>query len=854
MSATTQTSNRRSNKVRPISAKRISTARAQVVEWFQERNWKPFRFQRQAWNAYLAGESGLIHASTGTGKTLAAWMGPIIEALAEQPEAACNGQPTKRRNTSKMRILWLSPLRALAADTLGSLTQPVTDLGLPWSVETRTGDTSSKVRNRQRSRLPTVLVTTPESLSLLLTRPDSHEQLSDLRLVVVDEWHELLSTKRGTQTELCLARLRSLNSNLRTWGLSATLGNTEQALETLLGLEGDSTRTLITGVSSKKVVVDSLIPETMERFPWAGHLGLKNIDRVVEGLESSNSSLVFTNTRSQTEAWYQAILQARPQWAGQIALHHGSLDRSTRDWVEDGLRAGSLKCVVCTSSLDLGVDFHPVERVFQVGSPKGVARLLQRAGRSGHSPGRASRVTCVPTNAFELVEVAAARDAIESGDLEGREPISNPLDVLSQHAVTLAVGGGFHEKELLREVKTAYSYRNLTDEQWNWILYYITSGGTALQAYPDYRKVTEHNDGTFRVDDRRIAMRHRLSVGTIVSDASLTVQFMKGPKLGTIEEAFLAKINVGDQFFFAGRFVELVQIQDSKVYVRKAKPTRSAKIPRWMGGRMPLSTELAAAVRDKLHDATNGIFESAEMQAVRPLLELQNYWSRVPRHGELLIERVKTREGHHIYFYPFAGRLVHEGLSSLFAYRMSQLEPITFSISINDYGFELLSATPAPFEAAINDGLLDSDGIEQDIANCVNAAEMGKRQFREIANIAGLVFNGYPGNRKTARQVQASTGLLYDVFQNYDPENLLLQQAHQEVLERQLERQRMLETLAQMRTSEILIRDLQRFSPMSFPLMVSRLRERLSSEKLADRVRRMQESLEKAAGTPESIA
>lgn len=824
----------------------IQAARQRVLGWFETQQWKPFRFQTQAWSAYLDRRGGLIHASTGTGKTLAAWLGPVIEGLAEQGESSTSKK--KRASTPPLRVLWITPLRALAADTLQSLQRPADELGLNWSIESRTGDTSSTVRSRQRKRLPTVLVTTPESLSLLLSRPDASEQLRDLRAVVVDEWHELLSTKRGVQTELCLARLRMWNPKLSTWGLSATLGNTDEAMRVLLGRSADGEdATLISGVRSKKIVVDTLIPETIERFPWAGHLGIRQAARVMAAIDEADSSLVFANTRSQTEIWYQTILSARPDWAGQIALHHGSLNRETRDWVEDNLRVGKLKCVVCTSSLDLGVDFSPVDRVFQIGSPKGVGRLLQRAGRSGHSPGRPSRVTCVPTHAFELIEAAAARDAIEAGHIEHREPILQPTDFLAQHAVTIAAGEGFHAESFLDEVQSTVSYGDLNTREWDWVRAFITTGGESLKAYPDYRKVDVSTDGRYAVLDATIAKRHRLSIGTIVSDATLTVQFVKGPKLGTVEESFLSKINPGDKFYFAGRLVELARVQDSKVYVRKAKKSGDVRVPRWMGGRMPLSTELSTAVRQKLDDAAVGKFEGSEMTAVQPLLELQATWSHIPRLNQLLIERTQSREGHHVFVYPFAGRLVHEGLSSLFAYRISQRIPITFSISISDYGFELLSPEAAPLMDAINTGLFDEENLEEDIANCVNAVEMAKRQFREVAHIAGLVFNGYPGNRKTARQVQASTGLLFDVFRNYDPENLLLKQAYREVLERQFEKRRLLDTLATMRQSEIIVRDLKKFSPMSFPLMVSRLRERLSSEKLTDRVTRMVEQLERAA-------
>ncbi|MFN9295882.1 MAG: ligase-associated DNA damage response DEXH box helicase [Planctomyces sp.] len=820
-----------------------TTALQSVCNWFNDRHWTVFPFQMQAWQHYLAGHSGLIHATTGTGKTLAAWLGPVAEALAETEQ-----RPTATGNDA-LRVLWITPLRALAVDTLHALQEPLKALSLSWSVESRTGDTSAATRRKQQNRLPTTLVTTPESLSLLLTRSDAREQFRNLRAVICDEWHELLATKRGVQVELALARLRRWRPALRTWALSATLGNLPEALAVIAPPQTRlpaAPAVMIQGASRKQIVVDSLIPERIERFPWAGHMGLNQLPDVLAAVDQAASTLIFTNTRSQTEAWYHAMLQARPDWAGLIALHHGSLDPATRNWVEDGLRAGQLRAVVCTSSLDLGVDFSPVDRVLQIGSPRGVARLLQRAGRSGHRPGAVSRVTCVPTHAFELIEAAAARDAIAAGQLEGRQPHHAPVDVLCQHLVTIASGSGFDSADLFAEVRTTASYNQLTREEWDWALDFTARGGESLRAYPDYHRLREF-EGLWFVGSERIARQHRMSIGTITSDASLTVQYLGGPTLGTIEESFLAKINPGETFLFAGRTVELVHIRDMKVWVRKAPASKQVRIPRWMGGRMPLSTELAHAVRLRLDQAAQGIFDGPELTAVRPLLELQARWSEIPRPAELLIEQIRSREGFHTLIYPFAGRLVHEGLSALFAWRMSRLQPITFTMSVNDYGFELLSATEPELDRALQQGLLSTDALMDELQQCINAAEMGKRQFREIARVAGLVFQGFPGQPRSARQLQASSGLLYDVFASYDPQNLLLRQAGSEVLERQLEHSRLVRTLQHMQQMQLVRRQPQRFTPLAFPLIVARLREKLSSEKLSDRIARMTMQLESAA-------
>ena len=826
--------------------------------WFARKGWQPFPFQREAWAAYLRGESGLIHAATGTGKTLAAWLGPVAEWLAENNTQQAETPKSKIQNPKSLRVVWLTPLRALAADTLEALRLPLAELGVPWTLETRTGDTAAATRARQRKHLPNALITTPESLTLLLARDDAPELFRDLRAVIVDEWHELLASKRGVQTELALAHLRTFAPGLRTWGLSATLGNLDLALTALTGVhhnQGPSPQppapSLIQGEVPKTLIIDALIPTEIERFPWAGHLGLRMLPQVVAAIEEGRSALVFTNTRAQTEIWYQAILDTRPDWAGEIALHHGSLGRDVRDWVERALKEGTVRCVVCTSSLDLGVDFAPVDRVLQIGSPKGVARLLQRAGRSGHSPGRPSRVTCVPTNAFELIEVAAVRRAVAAGHIEARPPLQNPLDVLVQHLVTCALGGGFVADALLAEVRTTYAYRDLTDDEWQWAIDFVTSGGAALGNYPEYRRVVVRED-RYVVEDKQIARRHRQSIGTIVSEAALSVQFLRGGRLGSVEESFVSRLKAGDRFVFAGRTLEFVRLRDMTVWVRLASSVKGT-VPRWSGSRMPLSTELAAAVRATLEQAAEGVFDQPELEAVRPILAIQNRWSAIPRMGELLIEQLKTREGHHLFFYPFEGRSVHEGLAALFAYRLSQLQPISFTIAVNDYGFELLSPDPISLESIVSlqqttdHGLLTTHNLAHDITAALNATEMARRQFREIARVAGLVYQGFPGE-KNARQLQASSGLIYDVFQQYDPANRLLDQATREVLDRQLEQSRLARALERLSAAQLLVREVKRPTPFAFPLIVDRMRETLSSEKLADRVRKMTLQLEKAAG------
>ena len=809
---------------------------APVRAWLGGHGHAPFPFQEEVWAAWARGESGLVHAPTGMGKTWAAWLGPLMLG----PEGAPDAPPP-------LSVVWVTPLRALASDTALALARAAQALKPHWTVDLRTGDTPASARARQDRRLPTALVTTPESLTLLISRADWRERFAHLSAVVVDEWHELLGSKRGVQVELALARLRSLAPSLPVWGLSATLANLDEAASALLGPARAASARIVRGLEAKTVVIDTVRPPTIERFPWAGHIGLKLLPELVRAIEGARSTLVFTNVRSSSEIWYQALLEARPHWAGTIALHHGSLEREVRDWVEAGLREGRLRAVVCTSSLDLGVDFAPVDQVLQIGSPKGVARLVQRAGRSGHRPGEVSRVTVLPTHALELVEAAAARDAATEATIEPRVPLDGPTDVLVQHLVTCALGGGFEPAALLAEVRSTHAYRALTDDDWRWALDFVTHGGASLNAYPEYRRVVIGPDGIARVPDAQIARRHRTQIGTIVSEASITVRLSHGRALGHVEESFVARLSPGDCFVFAGRVLEFVRVREMTAWVKPA-PSRAAVVPRWMGAKMALSTLLAERTRKLVADAKRGVYASPELKLVRPLLELQGRWSALPGEREWLVERLSAREGHYLFFYPFVGRLAHLGLATLFGYRLSRERPRTFSMTVNDDGFGLLSPEPVDLALGTLGRLMAAPGVEDDILAGINAAEMGRRQFREIARVAGLVFQGYPGQGQSARQLQASSGLLYDVFADYDPENALLAQSRREVLDRQLEAPRLSAALDRMRRDRVVVTTPVRPTPFAFPLMVEMFREKLSTEALESRVARMVADLERAAG------
>ncbi|MFP8487674.1 ligase-associated DNA damage response DEXH box helicase [Gracilimonas sp. Q87] len=809
-----------------------------IKNWFSSKGWEIFPFQHKVWNAFHEGKNGLLNAPTGSGKTFALWMPNLIKWIDENPE---NYQS---KSENGLKILWITPLRALAKDIQKALQLSVNDMGIPWEIGRRTGDVSQSIKQKQNRKMPEVLITTPESVHILMAQKKYKRHFKNLDAVIVDEWHELLGSKRGIQTELGLSRLRSLRPDLSVWGISATIGNLDEALEVLVGPETGSDSVIIKASIQKNIEAVSILPDKVENFPWYGHLGLKLLPKILPIIDKSRSTLIFTNTRAQSEIWFQNLLETRPDLAGTIAIHHGSLDRKVRDWVETSLHEGMLKAVVCTSSLDLGVDFSPVETVIQVGSPKGVARFMQRAGRSGHQPGSTSKIYFVPTHALELVEASALRSAINTEEMESREPILKPYDVLIQYLVTLAVSDGFYPDETFSEIKNTFAYQTLSIKEWEAILQFITVGGKSLSQYNEYSKVDIEDNGLYKVNDRRVSRRHRMSIGTIASDAMLRVKYLSGKTLGAVEEWFIAQLNTGDTFWFAGRNLELVKINEMTVYVKRTKG-KSSKVPAYLGGRMSLSSNMTHILRKKMHQAVSGDFSDIELRALEPLFKIQNDWSILPDQDQFLIEKSFSREGCHLFFFPFEGRYVHEGMSALIAHRISKMTPITFSIAMNDYGFELLSDQDIPIEAALENNLFSTNDLVEDIMASINSAELAKRRFREICQVSGLVFKGFPGQAKTKKHLQMSSSLFFDVFTEYEPDHLLLQQAFDEVMSYQLDEVRLRKALKKISEQEIIFKQTERFTPYAFPIMVDRLREKLSSEKLIDRIRKMQKQLEK---------
>ena len=861
-----------------------------VSNWLQAKGFRAFAFQEEAWQNIVDQKSGLVNAPTGCGKTFSVFLGALIDFINHHPE------DYKTKSKNHLQLLWVTPLRALAKDIGRAMEEVIAELGMSWKIGIRNGDTDLNERAKQKRQMPEVLIITPESLHLLLAQKGYPDVFKTLRIVAIDEWHELLGSKRGVQVELALSRIvgskkqvgslesglppvalakegvesqiqepnesseqRTANSEqhlessqLSIWGISATIGNLNEASDVLmasLSSQRGFQPVLIKAVIRKEVDVESVIPDEIEKYPWAGHLGIKLVDKVIPIIYNSRTTLIFINTRGMSELWYQALLTAAPDLAGAIALHHGSVDMELRTWVEENLHTGKLKAVVCTASLDLGVDFRPVETVIQVGSPKGVARFLQRAGRSGHRPDEISKIYFLPTHSLELVEAAALKQAIKEQLIESRVPMLLCYDVLIQFCCTLAISEGFTPEELFNEIKSTWCYKEITKDEWSEILHHITEGGKALHQYDDYKKV-EIIDGRYLITSKRIAMRHRLHIGTIVSDAMLKVKFMSGGYIGVIEEYFISRLEPGDVFTLAGRNLELVMIKDMTVLVRKSNAKKSA-VPSWNGGRMPLSANLGKKLRETFNHAfaikhKSGLIKrEPELEVLQSLFDLQKDLSHVPKADELLIEQIETKDGFHLFVFPFEGRLVHEAMAAILAYRISKITPITFSFAMNDYGFELLSDQPIPLDDTNVYELFSPENLFADIQRSVNSTEMAKRKFRDIAVIGGLIFQGFPGEHKKARHLQSSASLLFKVFAEYEPNNVLLRQSYQEVFDQQMEEVRLRDMLHRIQQSKIVLTFPERLTPFCFPIKVDSMREDLSSEKLEDRVKRMQLQLDK---------
>jgi ATP-dependent Lhr-like helicase len=798
-------------------------ALAKITDWFKSLGWEAQKFQTEVWHAALNNKSGLLNAPTGSGKTYA-----LLLPFLNQIQAG-----------KGLSLIWICPIRALSKELELASQRAINALNPALKVGIRTGDTSTAERKKQSAKMPDILITTPESLHLLLAQKNYPAHFKNLQAIIVDEWHELLGSKRGVQMQLAISRLAAIKTDLLVWGISATIGNLDEAEDVLFGdMVSPEKRVCVKANIKKEVEIVTVMPDKIENFPWAGHLGLKMLKKIEPLILQSESVLIFTNTRSFAEIWYQQLLESIPTLAGTLAMHHGSISKEMREWVEDNLHRGNLKAVVCTSSLDLGVDFRPVDTVIQIGSPKGIARFLQRAGRSGHQPGKLSRIYFVPTHSLEIIEGAALRQAMLENDMEQRIPYVRSFDVLLQYLMTLAVSDGFKPDEVFLEVKQTFAFQSMEREEFEQLLRFMLVGGEALQAYEEFKKVT-FEDGCFKVKGRRQALLHRLNIGTIVSDASLRVKLMGGKNLGSIEEWFIARLKPGEAFVFAGRVLELIQVKNMEVLVKPSK-SKNAQVPSWTGGRMPLSANLSDKLRKQIHQITLGLYAQPELEALEGLFAKQSNISLIPNEQTFLLEYFQSDEGHHLFAFPFEGRLVNQGLAGLLAYRIALFKPISFSIAINDYGFELLSSDPIPIQEALDSDVFTEDKLTEDVLKSLNETEMAKRKFRDICRIAGLIFQGYPGQQVKQKHLQANSQLFYEVFKQYDADNLLLKQAHEEVLDFELDWVRLRQALKRINKQEVRLCYTKKPSPLAFPIMADRLnREQFSNESREDIIRKL---------------
>lgn len=792
----------------------------------KEKGHEPFSFQSQTWERYHNNFSGMVVAPTGFGKTFSIFLAVVIDYL---------NHPNKYKKG--LKLIWISPLRSLAKDLAKAMSAVVEEIGLDWEVAVRNGDTPTNVRRKQERLMPDVLLTTPETLHLLFSQKKNSRWFKNVACIAVDEWHELLGSKRGVLTELAIARIKKLSSKTRIWGISATIGNLEEAKNVLIPYALKTT--MIRAKEKKKIEIVSVLPDEVDELSWAGHLGKKMSSKIIPIIYENNTTLIFTNTRNQSELWYQIIIEEAPDLIGQIAIHHGSIDKVQRNWIEEAISEGLLKAVVCTSSLDLGVDFKPVDCVIQIGSAKGIARFMQRAGRSGHSPFEVSKMYAVPTHSLQLIEVAAVKEAIKQNEIEARHPYVLTYDILVQFLVTLAVGEGFKAVDTFELVKEVHAFQYLTKEEFDWCIHFITNGGNTLNSYEEFHKVVLDDDGIYRVRSRRIAMMHRMNIGVIVGEVMMYVKFFSGGYIGMIEEFFISKLKKGDAFVLGGKVVEMQQIKDMTVLVKRSKK-KKAITPSWLGGRLPLTSYLTHFLRLKLNDALTPNNREKELKFLHPLLKRQENNSHIPKSDEFLVEKIETKEGHHLFVYPFEGRLVHEIMASLIAYRISKIKKLTFTIAQNDYGFELLSDQEIPLHKDNINSIFSKENLIQDVTASINASEMASRKFRDIAVVAGLVVQSQPGNKKSNKSLQSSSGLIFRVLNDYEPNNLLLKQAYNEVFDYELEKVRLQGAFQRISESKIILKKANNFTPLSFPLKVDSLRGTMSNEELSKRIERIQ--------------
>ena len=777
-----------------------------LTDWFASRGWAPRRHQLDMLAEGRAGRHALLVAATGAGKTLAGFL-PTLAELIENP-------------TEGLHTLYVSPLKALAVDVQRNLLTPIEEMGLDLRVETRTGDTPSDRKARQRIRPPQMLLTTPESLSLLLSYPDSFLMFAGLRTIVVDEVHAFATGKRGDLLSLCMARLQAIAPATRRVALSATVADPD-GYRAWLAPDGDIDQvSLVIGDKGADPNIAILLPEG--KIPWSGHSGRYAAEQVMAEIETHRTSIIFCNTRSLAELIFQDLWKVN-EMKLPIGIHHGSLSLEARRKVEAAMAAGKLRGLVATASLDLGVDWGDVDCVIQMGAPKGSSRLLQRIGRSNHRLDEPSEAVIVPGNRFEYLEARAALDAVNVGELDPDIFRAGALDVLAQHVMACACAAPFEQQVMLDEVRSALPYSALDAGVFEQVLGFIRDGGYALKAYEKFKRLTRDADGLWRVSHPKFVAQHRLNAGIIVEATMLTVRFKNGRAVGKVEEAFAATLSPRDTFFFSGMSLEVERVDTEDVVVRAT--SRPARIPTYGGARMPISTNLADRVR--------GFLASPEEwprfpDDVREWLEVQRYRSALPGPDQLLVETFPRDGRHFMVAYSFEGWNAHQSLGMLLTRRMETrgLRPIGFVAT--DYSIATYSLDPVTDPAA----LFSPDILEDEFVDWVQGSSLLKRAFREVAVIGGLVERQHPGKRKTGKQVTFSTDLIYDVLRKYEPGHLLLKAAWADARAKMTDVGRLADLLDRAAGTMLHV-DLDRVSPLAVPVLTLIGREHVA-QGLAD--------------------
>jgi ATP-dependent helicase Lhr and Lhr-like helicase len=776
-----------------------------LSNWFAAKGWAPRRHQLEMLAAAQSGEHALLVAPTGAGKTLAGFLPTLVDLIAAPTEG--------------LHTLYISPLKALAVDVRRNLLTPIEEMGLAIRVETRSGDTPHDRKVRQRVNPPQILLTTPESLSLLLSYPDSFLMFAGLKTVVIDEVHAFAAGKRGDLLSLSLARLQAIAPQMRRVALSATIADPAVYANWLTPAPVH----IVKGDPGAPPNVSILLPEG--DIPWAGHSGRYAAAQVMAEIETHDTTLVFSNTRGLAELIFQD-LWAVNELKLPIAIHHGSLDIEARRKVENAMADGRLRGLVATASLDLGVDWGNVDCVIQMGAPKGSSRLLQRIGRANHRLDEPSEAILVPGNRFEYLEARAALDAVEAHELDGDVFRPGGLDVLAQHIMACACAAPFDEAVMLAEVRSAAPFRDVTAETFARVLNLIATGGYALKAYDKFRRLVREPAGTWRVSHPKFTAQHRLNAGIIVDTPMLTVRFKNGRKLGVLDEYFAASLTKGDCFFFSGISLEVEGVDATDLIVRAT--TKRARIPSYSGARMPLTTHLAGRVRAFLDDRSQWPRFPSD---VRDWLEMQGRRSILPKPDELLIETFPRDGLHFMVTYSFEGWNAHQSLAMLITKRMDKLglQPVGFVAS--DYAFAIWSLQPVTDPKP----LFSPDILTQEFVEWVEQSALLKRAFREVAVISGLVERQHPGKRKSGRQVTFSTDLIYDVLRRYEPDHLLLEAAWADARARMTDVGR-LGALLDRAGQTMIHKQLDRISPLAVPVLVLIGREHVAGPDTDDAI------------------